>query len=97
MKEANQQKCQQPSQTLYHSSGQTINVAQYLHTIQQALQPVLAPASYLTHPATLQGPGAPPHNHTQTISATLDGKANIPIRPYQVNMHYTCAAPCFDR
>ncbi|XP_062319883.1 cyclin-J [Osmerus eperlanus] len=110
MKEATKQKCpqagQQPGQTVYHNSGQTAPMAQYLHLSsvqypQQALQPVLAPshgsATYLNHSASLQGPNAPPHSHPQTISATLDSKANIPNRAYQVNMHYTCAAPCFDR
>ncbi|CAB1343442.1 unnamed protein product [Coregonus sp. 'balchen'] len=110
VKEANKQTCQppgqQPGQTGYHTPCQTTTTMppQYLHQSsiqypQQALQPSLAPghgpASYIS--ATLQGPGAPPHSHPQTISAALDGKANIPSRAYQVNMHYTCAAPCFDR
>lgn len=107
-KEANKQKCplvnQQPGQTVYHTSSQTSPMAQYLQRpsvqySQQALQPVLAPnhgpASYLNHSAGLQGPSAPPH--PQTVSATMDNKTNIPNRGYQVNMHYTCAAPCFDR
>ncbi|XP_071021926.1 cyclin-J [Oncorhynchus clarkii lewisi] len=112
VKEANKQTCQPPGQQLgqtgYHTPCQTTTTMppQYLHQTsiqypQQTLQPSLAPghgpASYVSHSATLQGPGAPPHSHPQTISAGLDGKANIPSRAYQVNMHYTCAAPCFDR
>ncbi|XP_071235514.1 cyclin-J isoform X2 [Salvelinus alpinus] len=112
VKEANKQTCQppgqQPGQVGYHNPCQTTTTMppQYLHQAsiqypQQALQPSLAPghgpASYVSHSATLQGPGALPHSHPQTISAGLDGKANIPSRAYQVNMHYTCAAPCFDR
>ncbi|XP_034538139.1 cyclin-J [Notolabrus celidotus] len=111
VKEANKQKCVQPSQqqqqqqgqTAFHSSGQTNTVAPYLHRTsmqypQQASQPALAPnhrpASYLSHTTTsLQ----PPNSTAQTHTTSLDPKTNIPSRAYQVSMHYTCAAPCFDR
>lgn len=112
VKEAGKQKCQQPGQqqqgqTAYHSSGQTATVAQYLHRPsmqypQQAPQPGLAPnhrpASYLSHSTTgPQPPNGPQHGNTQAITTSLDPKSNIPNRAYQVSMHYTCAAPCFDR
>ncbi|XP_037637273.1 cyclin-J [Sebastes umbrosus] len=108
VKEANKQKCQQPGQqqqTVFHGSGQTATVAQYLHRPsvqfppQQAPQPGLAPnlrpTSYLSHSAaSLQPPNA---NNAQAITASQDPKSSIPNRAYQVSMHYTCAAPCFDR
>ncbi|XP_029925751.1 cyclin-J [Myripristis murdjan] len=111
VKEANKQKCQQPSQqqqgqTVYHSSGPGVTVAQYLHQpsmqyTQQAPQPAIAPnhrpTSYLNHTTGLQASNALQHSNAQTISATLDQKANIPNRAYQVSMHYTCSTPCFDR
>ncbi|KAA8584037.1 hypothetical protein FQN60_015245 [Etheostoma spectabile] len=109
VKEANKQKCQQPGQqqqqgqTVYHGSGQTATVAQYLHWPcvqypQQAPQPGLAPnhrpASYLNHStASLQTP----NGNTQPITALQDPKSSITNRAYQVSMHYNCAAPCFDR
>lgn len=113
VKDANKQKCQvsaqqqpapqqQPSQTMYHSSGQTASVAQYLHRPgvqypQPVSQPSLAPAhrtgtSYLNHSSSVGGPQQ--LTSTQPICASLEPKSN---RPYQVSMHYTCAAPCFDR
>ncbi|XP_053189033.1 cyclin-J [Scomber japonicus] len=110
VKEANKQKCQQPgqppqqqqqSQAVYHGSSQAGTVAQYLHHPsiqypQQAPQQGLAlnhrPASYLSHSSSLQAP-----SNTQAITTSLDPKSNIPNRAYQVSMHYTCAAPCFDR
>ncbi|XP_067465575.1 cyclin-J [Thunnus thynnus] len=113
VKEANKQKCQQPSQqppqqqqqgqAVYHSSSQAASVAQYLHRpsmqyAQQAPQPGLAlnhrSASYLSHSSSLQAPNI---GNAQAITASLDPKSNIPNRAYQVSMHYTCAAPCFDR
>ncbi|XP_044229778.1 cyclin-J [Thunnus albacares] len=113
VKEANKQKCQQPSQqppqqqqqgqAVYHSSSQAASVAQYLHRpsmqyAQQAPQPGLAlnhrSASYLSHSSSLQAPNV---GNAQAITASLDPKSNIPNRAYQVSMHYTCAAPCFDR
>ncbi|XP_042358351.1 cyclin-J isoform X2 [Plectropomus leopardus] len=113
VKEANKQKCQKPGQqqtqgqAVYHSSGQTATVAQYLHRPsvqypQQAPQPGLAPnhrpASYLSHSAaSLQAPNGPQHGNTQAITSSQDPKSNVPSRAYQVSMHYTCAAPCFDR
>ncbi|XP_034407823.1 cyclin-J isoform X2 [Cyclopterus lumpus] len=116
VKEANKQKCQQPGQqqqqqqqqqqgqAVYHGSGQTGTMAQYLHRPsmqypQQAPpQPGLAhnhrPTSYLSHSATgLQSPNV----NAQAIGASQDPKSSIPNRAYQVSMHYTCAAPCFDR
>ncbi|KAM8739388.1 cyclin-J [Acanthopagrus schlegelii] len=115
VKEANKQKCQQPGQqqqqqqgqAVYHSSGQTATVAQYLHRpgmqyAQQATQPGLAPnlrpASYLSHSTgSLQAPNGPQNGTTQAITTSLDPKSSIPNRAYQVSMHYTCTAPCFDR
>lgn len=108
VKEANKQKCQQPGQqqgqTMYHSSGQTATVAQYLHrqyphqAPQLGLAPNHRPASYLSHSATsLQAPNAPQHSNAQAITTSLEPKSNIPNRAYQVSMHYACAAPCFDR
>lgn len=113
VKEANKQKCQQQGQqpqqqgqAVYHSSGQAATVPQYLHRPsmqfpQQAPQPGLAlnhrPASYLSHSSSLQAPNGPQHGNAQAITASLDPKSNIPNRAYQVSMHYTCAAPCFDR
>ncbi|XP_028279421.1 cyclin-J isoform X2 [Parambassis ranga] len=123
VKEANKQKCQQtqqqPGQTVYHSSGQTVAVAQYLHRPgmqyphSQAPQPGLAPnhhhhhhhrpSSYLSHSSSssssssLPASTVPQHGNTQTITASLDPKSNIPNRAYQVSMHYSCTAPCFDR
>ncbi|XP_023132444.1 cyclin-J isoform X2 [Amphiprion ocellaris] len=115
VKEANKQKCQQPSQqqqqqqgqTVFHSSGQAATVAQYLHqpsvqypqqAPQSALAPNHRPASYLNHSTTsLQAPNGSQLGSTQTISASLDPKSNIPNRAYQVSMHYSCTAPCFDR
>ncbi|XP_023281537.1 cyclin-J [Seriola lalandi dorsalis] len=105
VKEANKQKCQQPGQQqqqqmVYHSSGQTATVAQYLHRpgVQYPQQANQRPASYLSHSTTgLQAPNGPQHGSTQAITASLDPKSNITNRAYQVSMHYTCAAPCFDR
>ncbi|XP_010895298.1 cyclin-J [Esox lucius] len=105
VKEANKQKCQQPGQMGYLNSCQTTSIIppQYLHqaNIQYPQQPALAPGhcptTYMSHNSTLPGPGAPPHSHTQAISTALDGKVNNPSIAYQVNMHYPCAAPCFER
>lgn len=98
---------QQQGQTVYHSSGQAATVAQYLHRPsiqypQQAQQPGLAPnhrpASYLGHSTTsLQAPNGTQHSNGQAIATSLEPKSNIPNRAYQVSMHYSCAAPCFDR
>ncbi|CAJ1066964.1 cyclin-J [Xyrichtys novacula] len=102
-----QQQQQQQGHTTFHSSGQTATVAPYLHRScmqypQPAPQPSLAPnhrpASYLSHPTTnLQPPNGSQLGTTQAITTSLDPKTNIPNRAYQVSMHYTCAAPCFDR
>ncbi|KAK2823981.1 hypothetical protein Q5P01_021156 [Channa striata] len=107
VKEANKQTCQQPSQqqqqsqTVYHTSGQTAPVAQYQYP-QQAQQPGLGPnhrpASYLSHSTTsLQAPNGPQHSNTQAITASLDPKSSVSSRSYKVSMHYTCAAPCYER
>lgn len=107
VKEANKQKCQQPGQqqqgqTMYHTSSQATTVPQHLHhpTIQysqQAQQPGLPPnqrsASYLSN---LQAPTGSQLSSSQ-ITTSLEPKSNITNRAYQVNMHYTCTAPCFDR
>ncbi|KAK5853580.1 hypothetical protein PBY51_014722 [Eleginops maclovinus] len=115
VKDANKQKCQHPGpqqqqqqqqqgKAVYHGSGQTANLAQYLHrpSVQYPLQaqpPGLAPsnrpASYLNHSAAgLQASNA----STQAITAaSQDPKSGFPNRAYQVSMHYACAAPCFDR
>ncbi|XP_031695804.1 cyclin-J isoform X2 [Anarhichas minor] len=105
VKEANKQKCQQPGQqqqqgqAVYHGSGQTATVTQYLHRHslqypqqappQPALAPNHRPASYLSLQA--------PNGNAQAVGASQDPKSSIPNRAYQVSMHYTCAAPCFDR
>ncbi|KAM9365670.1 cyclin-J [Pholidichthys leucotaenia] len=114
VKEANNQKCQQSSQqqqqhsqTLYHTSGQTASVPQYLHqqnlqypqqAAQSGMPPNHRPASYLSHPtSSLQAPNASQHGSTQGITSSLDPKCSIPNRAVQVSMHYVCSAPCFDR
>ncbi|XP_029377397.1 cyclin-J [Echeneis naucrates] len=105
VKEANKQNCQQPSQQqqqqmVYHSSGQTSTGAQYLHRpgMQYPQQANHRPSSYLSHSATtLQASNGPQHGSTQAITTSLDPKSTITNRAYQVSMHYTCAAPCFDR
>ncbi|KAL0964276.1 hypothetical protein UPYG_G00321640 [Umbra pygmaea] len=103
VKEANKQKCQQPGQMGYSAATMP---PQYLHqaniqypqqTLQNTLAPGHGPTSYLSHSATLQGPGAQQHSHPQAVSAVMDGKTNNPNLAYQVNTHYSCAAPCFDR
>ncbi|XP_037320707.1 cyclin-J isoform X1 [Pungitius pungitius] len=106
VKEANKQKCQPPGQqqqghAVFHGSGPTVTVAQYLHRSslqypqqpppQPGLAPNHRPASYLSHSAaSLQAPS----DNAQTLAASQDPKSN---RAYQVSMHYTCAAQCFDR
>ncbi|XP_034465299.1 cyclin-J [Hippoglossus hippoglossus] len=101
VREANKQKCQQQQQQMvYHSSGQTATVAQCLHrpSLQYPQQANHRSASYLSHSTTsLPAPNGPQHSSTQAISASLDPKSNLTNRAYQVSMHYTCAAPCFDR
>ncbi|TWW77975.1 cyclin-J [Takifugu flavidus] len=110
VKEAHKQKSQQPEQqgqAVYHSSGQAATVAQYLHRSgvqypQQAPQPGLAqnhrPVPYLSHSAAnLHAPAVSQHSGVQALSSSLDLKSSIPSRAYQVSMHYSCAAPCFDR
>ncbi|KAF6727087.1 Cyclin-J [Oryzias melastigma] len=109
VKEDHKQKCQQPvpqqqDQSMFHSSGQSASVAQYLHLsgvqyAQQTLQPGLPsthrPGSYLSHSTTsLQPLPGPQHPTSQASAASLDPKAN---RSHQVSMQYSSAAPCFDR
>ncbi|XP_051508344.1 cyclin-J isoform X1 [Myxocyprinus asiaticus] len=106
VKEANQQKCQQPSvrsaQTAYpipHQYMQQPN-SQY---VQQNCQPVIVSApshnTYLTHATSMQVSKAPLHEHgqPQTMCAPMDAKVNMPSRVYQVNALYPCTAPCFHR
>ncbi|XP_060896708.1 cyclin-J [Labrus mixtus] len=108
VKEANKQKCVQPGQqqqqqgqTAFNSSGQTATVAPYLQrsSMQYPQQaPNHRPASYLSHStSSLQAPNVPQHGAAQPITTSLEPKSNIPNRAYQVSMHYTCTAPCFDR
>ncbi|KPP79407.1 cyclin-J-like, partial [Scleropages formosus] len=109
VKEANKQKCQQQQKqqvapTVFHGSGAVSTVPQYLHRPalqfpQQnclSLQPSSHGAtSYMSH-ASIHA-GAQPHGHLQPMPASLDTKVNIAFnRAYQVNGHYTSAAPCFD-
>lgn len=111
VKEANKQKCQQPSQqqqgqTTYHTSGQATTVPQHLHhpTLQysqQVQQPGLTTnqrsVSYLSHcTSNLQASAGSQFSSSQ-ITTSLEPKSNVTNRPYQVNMHYTCTAPYFDR
>ncbi|XP_036403273.1 cyclin-J [Megalops cyprinoides] len=105
-----QQSNSQSSQALFHGPGQVSTVPQYLphptlQLAQQTCQPMPgsahANASFMPHPGVLQK-GAQSHDHLQPIThahpAPLDAKVNLPFnRGYQVNTHYTCAAPCFDR
>lgn len=105
--EQQNQQQQQQGQAVYHSSGQAATVAQYLHRSgvqypQQAPQPGLAqnhrPVPYLSHSASnLHAPAVSQHSGVQAIASSLDPKSSIPGRAYQVSMHYSCAAPCFDR
>lgn len=96
-----QQQQQQQGQSAYHSSGQTATVAQYLHRSggqypPQAPQPGLP--SYLSHSAaSLHAPNVSQQGSVQAIPASLEPKSSIPGRAYQVSLHYTCTAPCFDR
>uniref|UniRef100_A0A3Q3W364 Uncharacterized protein n=1 Tax=Mola mola TaxID=94237 RepID=A0A3Q3W364_MOLML len=102
-----QQQQQQHGQPLYHSSGQAATVAQYLHlpsmqhpqqAPQQAPTPNHRPSSYLSHSKTsLQSTNGTPYTNAQAITTSVEPKSSIPNRAYQVSMHYTCTAPCFDR
>lgn len=109
VKEANKQKTpappqqqqQQPQpQTVYHSSGQTTTTGPYLHRPpafqfpQTVPQPNLAPShrpgtNYLSHSSTSSA-------SSQPITASIEPKANVANRAYQVNV-FSCPAPCFDR
>ncbi len=108
VKEANKQKCLQPSaqpaQMVYPVQGQSMSLHQYMQRpntqyMQQNCQPVVmstqGPATYVTHTASMQVSTAPLHGLTQT--QTMDAKVNMPSRAYQVNSLYPCTAPCFDR
>ncbi|KAL0178706.1 hypothetical protein M9458_027600, partial [Cirrhinus mrigala] len=107
VKEANKQKCPQPSaqpaQMVYPVQGQSVSLHQYMQRpttqyMQQNCQPVVVsaqgPTTYLTHTASMQVSSAPLHGLTQT--QTMDAKVNVPSRGYQVNALYPCTAPCFD-
>ncbi|KAM9848155.1 cyclin-J [Aulostomus maculatus] len=112
VKEANKQKCQQQQQqqqqgqAVYHNSSQSASVAQYLHrpsiqysqqAPQQGLAPNHRPTSYLSNSTSLPALNAPPQGNAPAMTSSLDPKSNIPSRVYQVSMHYSCPAPCFDR
>ncbi|CAN9500051.1 unnamed protein product [Ophioblennius macclurei] len=112
VKEASKPKCPQPAQqvhTTYISSGHAAAVVQYPHRPggsyhQQAAQPGLAPgnraSSYLSHSvANLQPASSPTHSNAQSALASLDPKpSSVSSRAsYPVSVHYSCAAPCFDR
>ncbi|XP_034041411.1 cyclin-J [Thalassophryne amazonica] len=91
---------QQPGQTAFHGSCQAAAVPSYLHRsgMQYSQQaPNSRPAPHLNHSISLQAPNAAQHSNTQAITAMLDPSSNVVNRAYQVSMHYTCAAPCFDR
>ncbi|XP_051503905.1 cyclin-J-like isoform X3 [Myxocyprinus asiaticus] len=106
VKEANKQKCQQPSvqsvQTVYPVPHQYMQqpTSQY---VQQNCQPVIVSAqghnTYLPQPTSMQVSTAPLHGlgQPQTMSAPMDAKVNMPSRAYQVNALYPRTAPCFDR
>ncbi|XP_041117401.1 cyclin-J-like [Polyodon spathula] len=123
VKEANKQKCQQPSpqsgQTVYQTHTQLNALPQIQPHVspflrqqqlpypQQNCQPILSTGhmpSYTirSHPSSLQA-SIHPHGHVQavagmTLQNSLDVKVSAPYnRGFQVNGHYTCAAPCFDR
>uniref|UniRef100_A0A3P8VFK0 Cyclin J n=1 Tax=Cynoglossus semilaevis TaxID=244447 RepID=A0A3P8VFK0_CYNSE len=97
VKEANKQKSQQQQQQMgFHSSGQTGTVTQYLQrsSAQFSQQANHRPSTYLNHSSST---GLQPSNNIQHPSASLDPKSNIANRAYQVNMHYSCAAPYFEK
>ncbi|KAI1894571.1 hypothetical protein AGOR_G00117150 [Albula goreensis] len=109
-KQKHQQPSPQTSQTLFHVPGQVSTLPQYLprsaqQFSQQTCQPAPGPthgsASFMPHPNSLQT-GVQSHSHLQPITHThpapLDAKVSIPFnRGYQVNTHFSCAAPCFER
>ncbi|XP_064173519.1 cyclin-J isoform X1 [Anguilla rostrata] len=109
-RQKHQQPSPQPSQTLFPVQGQVSTVPHYLprpaqHFPQQPCQPVPgsthSSAPFMPHPNTQQS-GAQSHGHLQPVGhahpAPLDAKPSVPFnRGYQVNTHYTCAPPCFDR
>uniref|UniRef100_A0A4W6D9Z0 Cyclin-J n=1 Tax=Lates calcarifer TaxID=8187 RepID=A0A4W6D9Z0_LATCA len=86
VKEANKQKSQQQQQQmLYHSSGQTATVAQYLHppSMQYPQQANHRPASYLSHStAGLQAPNRQHPGHHCLAGSSITNRA------YQVSMPY---------
>ncbi|KAG7511941.1 cyclin-J [Solea senegalensis] len=68
VREANKQKCQQQQQQMvFHSSGQTATVAQYLHRpgVQFSQQANNRPVSYLSHSSS----SLQPSNGTQHVSS----------------------------
>ncbi|XP_023819498.1 cyclin-J isoform X2 [Oryzias latipes] len=111
VKEDHKQKCRQPvqqqqqqqqqqDQSMYHSSGQSASVAQYLHLSgvqypQQTLQSGLPSSHYLSQSvASLQPLPGSQHPTSQAPATSLDPKPN---RSHQVSMQYSSAASCFDR
>lgn len=112
VKEASKQKCQQQNppvvSAVFHGPGPVSavpGVPQYLHGAtlqypQQNCQPLLSsahgPSSYM--PQTNLQAGTQPLGHLQHIPASLETKVSMPFnRGYQVNAHYKCSSPCFDR
>ncbi|KAJ8248232.1 hypothetical protein GJAV_G00239830 [Gymnothorax javanicus] len=100
----------QPTQTRFSVPGHVSTLPHYLpcpaqHFPQQTCQPVpsssRSSASFVPLPNTQQT-GTQSHAHLQPVGhahpTSVDTKPSVPFnRGYQVNTHYTCAAPCFDR
>ncbi|XP_039626698.1 cyclin-J isoform X1 [Polypterus senegalus] len=97
-----------PAQTQVNAAPQMHQtVPQYisrqpLQYQQQNCQQLLSAYTIQPHTTGLQA-SIQPHGHIQavtglTLPAALDVKVNAPYnRAYQVNGHYACTAPCFDR
>lgn len=102
VKEANKQKCQEPGQqqqgqTVYQTSGQHLHHPTLQYSHQHSLAPNQRSTSYLSHSTSnLQAPTGSQLSSSQ-ITTSLEPKSNVSNGAYQVNMHYTCTAPCFDR
>uniref|UniRef100_A0A8C6UKF0 Cyclin-J n=1 Tax=Neogobius melanostomus TaxID=47308 RepID=A0A8C6UKF0_9GOBI len=90
----------QPQTVQYHSSGQTNTAGPYLH--RPAFQyPQTVPQTSLTssHRPGTNYLSLPASSSTSSSGPqpAIEPKANAANRAYQVSMHYTCPAPCFDR
>lgn len=95
MREAGKQVQQQQEQegpSGFHSSGQTATVAQYLQR-SAGQYPPQAQQSGL--PSYLAAAGQ--HASALPGSASQEPKSGMAAMSYQVSLHYTCAAPCFDQ